>query len=272
MPEGDHMNTKRFSASVKAAGPGDGLEEGQFTAYASTFNGEPDSYGDVVAPGAFAKSIAEWEASGNVMPTLYGHDFADPFKNIGSVLEATEDDHGLLVKTQLDLDNPTAAQVYRLIKGRRLSQMSFAFDTLDEGQVDVNGQKANELRELKLYEVSVVPIGANQETEILAVKAAASSLLDGIKEGRTISSRTSSQIQESIAGISESLSALTAASARLKELLPAEPDAQENDQEVTSTSEPVKEASKSASQEPTRDVSVNGLAEALIQLKERNHS
>lgn len=269
------MNTKRFGATVKAAGPSDGLEDGQFLAYASTFDGEPDSYGDVVRKGAFTKSIEDWKASGNVMPTLYGHDFSDPFKNIGAVLDATEDEHGLLVKTQLDLDNPTAAQVYRLIKGRRLSQMSFAFDTLDEAQVEVAGRKANELRELKLYEVSVVPIGANQETEILAVKTAASSLLDGVKEGRAISTRTSAQIQESLQGIDSSIASLTAAAARLSELLPADPDAEEDAQEVTSTSEPGKEdqrdgATKS-SQDPALDVSVNGLAISLIRLKESSY-
>lgn len=270
------MNTKRFDASVKAAGPDDGLEEGQFTAYASTFDGDPDSYGDVVAKGAFAQTLADWAESGNVMPTLYGHDFTDPFKNIGGVIDAKEDDHGLLIKSQLDLDNPTAAQVYRLMKGRRLSQMSFAFDVLDEGQVEVAGQKANELRELKLYEVSVVPIGANQNTEVLAVKAAATSLLDGVKEGRTISTRTSSQIQESLQGIGSSIEALTSAAARLKELLPADPGAEEEEidqseasSEGTGTDE-TRDGAKS--QDPSRSESVNAWATSLITLIERNGS
>ena len=34
-----------------------------------------------------------------------------------------------------------------------------------------DGTTANELRRLKLYEVSLVPVGANQDTSVLAVKA-----------------------------------------------------------------------------------------------------
>lgn len=175
---------KDFGVKLKA-GPEDGLAEGEFTAYASVF-GNKDSYGDVVMPGAFAEDLAAWKDSGNVIPLLFGHNMQDPDFNIGAVLDAKEDDHGLLVHAQLDLENPKAAQVYRLLKGRRLSQMSFAYDVLEGGEAErttVDGSKEHvyELRKLKLYEVSVVPIGANQETEILAVKAAsaAASLRDG---------------------------------------------------------------------------------------------
>lgn len=167
------------------AGPDDGLQEGEFTAYASVF-GNKDSYGDVVLPGAFLETLAEWKDSGDVLPLLFGHNMQDPDFNIGGVLDAKEDETGLLVHAQLDLESPKAAQVYRLLKGRRLSQMSFAYDVLEGGEAErekADGSKEYiyELRKLKLYEVSVVPIGANQETSILAVKAAAdaASLLDG---------------------------------------------------------------------------------------------
>lgn len=166
---------KDFRIQVKA-GPDDGLAEGEFTAYASVF-GNKDSYGDVVLPGAFEETLAEWKDSGNVLPLLFGHNMSDPDYNIGSVVEAKEDDHGLLTRNQLDLDNPKAVQVYRLLKGRRLSQMSFAYDVLEGAEATKEREDGSkdwyyELRKLKLYEVSVVPIGANQETEILAVKAA----------------------------------------------------------------------------------------------------
>lgn len=171
---------KDFKISIKA-GPDDGLAEGEFTAYASVF-GNKDSYGDVVLPGAFAETLTEWKDSGNVIPLLFGHNMSDPDYNIGSVVEAKEDDRGLLVRNQLDLENSKALQVYRLLKGRRLSQMSFAYDVLEGGEAQReksaggDTETVYELRKLKLYEVSVVPIGANQETEILAVKAAQSAL------------------------------------------------------------------------------------------------
>lgn len=174
------MKMKDAQIRVKA-GPDDGLEEGQFEAYASVF-GNKDSYGDVVVKGAFADTLETWMKGDAVLPVLFGHNMQDPDFNIGAVLEAKEDEHGLWVKAQLDLDSPKGLQTYRLIKGRRISQMSFAYDVLeggwatrqkdaDGGDGDDNQEEYYELRKLKLYEVSVVPIGANQETEILAAKA-----------------------------------------------------------------------------------------------------
>ena len=81
----------------------------------------------------------------------------------GGVRAATkslvEDDHGLLVHGVFD-ETPMAEQVYQLVKGRRLSQLSFAFDILDQAPVKLpDGGEANELRRVKLYEVSLVPVG-----------------------------------------------------------------------------------------------------------------
>lgn len=155
---------------VRAVGASDGLSDGEFTGYASVF-GNIDSYGDVVAPGAFTDTLAELKASGRVLPVLYGHDFTDPTSNIGEVLDATEDDHGLLVRCRLDMDDEKAAKVYRLMKGRRVNEMSFAFDVLDAEPGEVNGTPVNLLTRVKLYEVSVVPIGANPKAGVLSVKA-----------------------------------------------------------------------------------------------------
>lgn len=193
--EGKKMQSKQVEALIKADEAG--LEEGQFVAYASTFDREPDSYGDVVAKGAFAKSLEEWEKSGNVIPVLFGHRMDDPDFNIGAVLKAEEDEHGLKITGQLDLDSPKGLKTYKLIKGRRLSQLSFAFDVLDEGSVKLeDGTKANELRELKLYEVSLVPIGANQNTEILAMKTAVDVFAQSVKAGRTFSAKNEESIRQ----------------------------------------------------------------------------
>lgn len=173
-----------LAARQVKAGPDDGLEEGQFTAYASVF-GNVDSYGDVVVKGAFADDLKAWEGSGAVIPLLFGHNMSDPDFNLGHVAKAVEDDHGLLVTAHLDLENPKAAQVYRMLKGRRINQMSFAYDVLDS--VTRDGDKVNELRALRLYEVSVVTLGANQETEVLAVKSAADALMS--KAGRVLSAK-----------------------------------------------------------------------------------
>jgi uncharacterized protein len=181
------VKLKNAMVLVKA-GPDAGLEEGQFEAYASIF-GNIDSYGDVVQPGAFENTLKEWAESGNFLPVLFGHNMADPDYNIGHVLEAKEDERGLWVRGQLDLDSAKGAQVHRMLKGKRISQLSFAYDVIKGTWGQLDGVDVYELHEVKIYEVSLVTIGANQETEVLAVKTAMESLDAGVKEGRVLSSK-----------------------------------------------------------------------------------
>jgi HK97 family phage prohead protease len=176
-----------MAVAVKA-GPAAGLAEGQFEAYASIF-GNVDSYGDVVQPGAFAGTLKTWADSGNFLPVLFGHNMSDPDFNIGHVVEAVEDDRGLKVLGQLDLESPKGAQVHRMLKGKRISQMSFAYDVVRGSMGQLDGVDVYELHEVKIYEVSLVTIGANEETEILAVKTAADILTGGLKAGRVISAK-----------------------------------------------------------------------------------
>lgn len=155
-------------------GTDDGLADGEFICYPSTFTKEPDAYGDIVAPGAFADTIAEWQRSGNFLPGIYGHRLDDPDYFVAHATEMTEDEHGWRVRGVFDLENPKALQVYKLVKGRRLTQLSFAFDVQDEAKVTLkDGRTVNELRKLKVYEFTFCPIGANQDTSVVAVKAGA---------------------------------------------------------------------------------------------------
>lgn len=163
------MLTKAAPVRVKA-GEQDGLGEGQFEAVVSVF-GNVDSYGDVVMPGAFADDLLAWEKSGNPIPVLWSHLSHDPDYHIGHVVEAKETAEGLWVRGQLDLDAPKANQVYRLLKGRRVTQFSFAYDVLDAAYAERDGEKVYELRKLKVYEVGPTLIGANQETRLIGVKA-----------------------------------------------------------------------------------------------------
>ena len=197
------------------------LKPGQMLAYASVF-GNVDSYGDVVVKGAFANTLAEWrKAEGRQIPLLYGHDMSDPDKNIGVILDAEEDERGLKVLAQFDED-ATAQKVYRLVKAGRVAELSFAFDTIKSAAFsDPDRPDAyRELQELKLYEVSVVPIGANSETEVLAIKAAAlgmEKVADAVKAGRTLSKANETSLRSALEGI-------TAAKDALEKILPPEPD------------------------------------------------
>ena len=198
------MKIKQVAVSVKA-GPDDGLEEGEFVVYPSTFTKTPDSYGDIVAPGAFLDTIKEWADSGNEMPGLFGHRMDDPdyFVAGASGADMTEDEHGWRVKGKFDMESPKGPQTYRLVKSKRLNQLSFAYDVLDEGQIELeDGTKANELRKLKVYEFSFVPIGANQDTSVVAVKALADEIEAEVKAGRAISAKNEATLREAAEKIS----------------------------------------------------------------------
>ena len=220
------------------AGPDAGLEEGEFIAYASVF-GNRDSYGEVVQKGAFTDTLADWDSKDNPIPLLWGHNFADPDYNLGFIKDPEEDDRGLKVHGVLDLQSPKSAQVYRLLKSGRVSQMSFAFDVEKETYVEAeyvdNGDGTKtvtpgywSLEKLKLHEVSVVPLGANQETEVLAVKSATDALR--MKAGKALSTKNETVIRDTIERLEDSLDAL-------KSILPADDDESsdgDEDQDQTS--------------------------------------
>lgn len=233
------MQTKNLSAQVKATGD----DAGEFEAIVAVF-GNVDSGGDVIAKGAFADTLTEWKAAGDPIPVVWSHDSNDPFSHIGSVLEASETDTGLLVKGLLDLENPKAAQVFKLLKGRRVTQFSFAYSVMDSGPIEVDGVKATELRSLKLYEVGPTLVGMNQSTELLSAKSDDM----GAKAGRVLSAKNTEVV-------STAISALDAAKSALKALL----DAATNDDGKTSAGQQVKDEEPSAakSEEPPAQVTVD---------------
>ena len=152
-------------------------EEGSgiFEGYASVF-GNVDSYGDKVLKGAFSKSLAKSFPNGGAgIPCYWSHRMDDPEFILGKTVSAVEDEHGLKVRVSLDLDNPKAAAAYRALKAGAVNQMSFAYEVVDSHFVPEKGVKfggVTELRELNIFEVSVVQIGANTATSIDMVKSA----------------------------------------------------------------------------------------------------
>ncbi|MGN2634619.1 HK97 family phage prohead protease [Nocardia takedensis] len=257
------MHIKHFQTRVKAAGAADGLKDGQVRALVSVF-GNVDSMGDIVMPGAFADDLAAWAAKGDPIPAIWAHDWRDPFAHLGAVLEATETDAGLETLYDIDIvDNPKAAQVYRLLKGRRVTQSSFAYDIVESGwakRTDVATGKeydVYELRKLHLIEVGPCLVGANQETELLEVKAR--EFARSFKAGRVLEGK--------------GLDALTAAHTALGEVLAAagtsaktsgpRPDAS-TDAPPTGTGQPADAAAeKSAAQSSTRSAQARGWLEML---------
>ena len=174
--------------------------------YASTFDREPDSYGDVIAKGAFAKSLERWKSlneEGRYIPLLWGHDTDNPESNIGIIRDAYEDERGLFVIGEFDAENERAQYVRKLVKEGRVYQFSFAFEVKDWGEVELeDGRKANELRELELFEVSLVQIPANQHATVEDVKSdlpvigrAVVEIVPVLKSGRRNSAKDAAELE-----------------------------------------------------------------------------
>lgn len=191
------VTTKHINTELKAAPESSDDAEGVFTGYASIF-GNVDSYGEVVAKGAFAESLREQPS----VPVYWSHQMSNPMMNIGKTIELREDDRGLFVKAQLDLDSEMGAQVHRLIKDGRVGQMSFAFDVEDYAMVDsAELGPYVELRKLKVHEVSVVQVGANQATELLDVK----DRVTRVKDSHAISEANEGKLEKAARLIGEVL-------------------------------------------------------------------
>lgn len=182
------MKTKHFELKVKSAD----IEEGIISGYASVF-GNVDSYGDIVVKGAFSRFLAELQVKGKVIPVFYGHNMEDPKANIGLVIELREDERGLWFKARLDLSGNTYGRlVYEQLKDGRLDSVSFGFSVVDAKSTNAG----YELRDLELYEISIVPIPANSEALITEVKA-----------GRAISAKNMDLIRQAYEALGELLDA-----------------------------------------------------------------
>ena len=149
--------------------------EGIVEAFAAAI-GNKDSVGDIIAPGAFAKSLQRRKPR-----VVWGHNWNEP---IGKVLEITEvpgsDPRlppkmrsagvgGLFVKVQFNLASERGREAFAsvLFFGED-QEWSIGYKTL-VGNYDP-ARSANLLQEVELYEVSPVLHGANNLTGTISVK------------------------------------------------------------------------------------------------------
>jgi len=142
---------------------------GEITGYFSTYDREPDSYGDVIAPGAFADTIKARKESGHPFPLCWNHDLD---QIIGTVdPDNIEDTEKGPLMTASFFNTPLAQEKREIVKSGAVYQFSYAYDVRESGPVELeNGIKANELRKLDLFEISIVPIPANQNAVMTGVK------------------------------------------------------------------------------------------------------
>lgn len=161
----------QFKTRTEAKADGSG-DRGVVEALVAVF-GNVDHGGDRILPGAFTDSLTAWAESGDPIPFIWSHDWGNPDAHIGAVTAARETDDGLVVTAELDLDRPYAAQVFHLLKSRRVKQFSFAYDPLEYAWVVEEGQpyEIRELSKLDVFEVGPTLLGMNPDTELIAAAA-----------------------------------------------------------------------------------------------------
>lgn len=150
---------------------------GTFTGYASVF-GKLDLQNDIVDAGAFARTLHH---RGSKFKLLWQHNRETP---IGTV-EVEEDKRGLKVtKGEIFTGAAPTDYAYLMLKKGGVDSMSIGFRTVKD-ELDRN-TGVRHLKEIDLWEVSLVTFPANERARVATVKSldalspAARALLEGV--------------------------------------------------------------------------------------------
>jgi hypothetical protein len=201
------MEQKAIAAQIEIKAEG---STGTFEGYCSAFN-NTDSYGDVILPGAFSKTIAERKGK---IKALYNHDAHG--LPIGTPLEFREDAYGLFTVVQFS-NTAFAQDVRTLMQEGAINTMSIGYSVLQQRFQDDDGEMLRYLTELKLYELSPVLFEANSNAIITGSKSVShierlitqldNAVSVGIKSGRPLSAENLTRLQTAYKSLHALLSA-----------------------------------------------------------------
>ena len=141
-------------------------ESGQVEAVFSLFN-SLDSDGDIVMPGAVKSGFKN-----NQVPMVWSHKWDMPIGK-GTI---SQDDSKAVFKGEFFMDTESGKEAYNLVKNMGdMQQWSFGYKVNDSDfgktKTDDGDTNARYLKDLTVYEVSPVLVGANQDTYTLAIKS-----------------------------------------------------------------------------------------------------
>jgi HK97 family phage prohead protease len=154
---------KGFSFDIKAVD-----DEGVIEGYASVFGGAPDSYGDIIAPGAFSDTLAAHKRNGTMPLMLWGHDSSQP--PIGNWSDMAQDGKGLWVQGSIDLEDAMGLRVHRALKRKAMKGLSIGYETI-ESETDPKRPGVRILKAVDLWEVSPVNFPAQPRAAVDNVKS-----------------------------------------------------------------------------------------------------
>lgn len=185
----DEVEHKALTFDVKALSA-----DGEFEGYAAYF-GNVDTYGDVVAPGAFARTLKAKGASG--IKLLVDHDST---KRVGILLEAGEDARGLKVKGKIVAEKQIGAETLIDLRTGMLDSMSIGYRTVSDRVDRKTGVRT--IEEVDLFEVSFVPFPANPKARVTAVKSDVVDLRDRLAAGDRLTEREMERLFKSCLDLS----------------------------------------------------------------------
>lgn len=151
--------------------------DGVINGYGSVFR-NIDSYGDIVAPGAFKKTLEASQSGDAPWPAMllqHGDETAEGRTPIGIWTKMQEDDNGLLLEGKLALDTRRGAEAYALLKMQprpALNGLSIGYRTKDFAMHGKGDKARRTLKAVDLHEVSLVTFPANTRATVTSVKAA----------------------------------------------------------------------------------------------------
>lgn len=131
--------------------------------YAAVFNSQADIGGywrEEIAPGAFTRAIAE----DDVVACINHEDWPLLGRNTAGTLKLAEDARGLRVEISPP-DTESAQELIVAMERGEINKMSFAFNALRQEWDETQDPPVRILREVKLYDVSVVTRPAYDDTE-----------------------------------------------------------------------------------------------------------
>ena len=144
-------------------------ESRTISGYAAIFNNR-DKAGDILLKGCFAKSIQdrgpESQANDKII-MLWQH---DQHEQIGKISVLIEDEKGLYFEAVID-DVERGNQAIKQLESGTLNQFSIGYSYVWEKCEYDQERDAFIVKEVVLYEISVVSIGCNGETEYLGLKS-----------------------------------------------------------------------------------------------------
>jgi len=138
---------------------------GQISGYASLYDVR-DHDNDIVQPGAFAASLAEWAAAGRFVPLLWQHNMSTP---IGIWTHFKSDARGLFAGGRLLVDDvQQAKEAHALARAGAVTGLSIGYRAIEAVRDAKRGVRL--LTRIKLYEVSLVTFPAQDGARVGAVK------------------------------------------------------------------------------------------------------